>query len=233
MLRRALPPLLLALLAACALPGTGAEREWTWVWILTGPRDGEVQGTARAAAFTGHFANMDRLADEGSLLLAGPFGEPRAQADHRGVFVLSAADPEEARRIAATDPTARAGVFVFEVEAFRTRDPLERIAGMHEAAVAASGEPDPPPGFHARPYVLVSGRPAAAAARALDPRADGVLFSGILASGAEETALYCLDAVAAEEAWERLRALPHDDVEWRVMPWFASEEVARLRDAAR
>ncbi|MCA8978366.1 MAG: hypothetical protein KDC98_26795 [Planctomycetes bacterium] len=211
-------------LAACAVPRPGGASPMSWVWILTGPKDAQVTGDARGAAFRGHFANMERMANEGQLLVAGPFGEPRARADHRGVFVLATPDLAVAREVADSDPTAQAGVFVFEVEPFATSDALERLASMHTAAVAASGVVDPPPGFHCRAYVLVTGRPSAVAERAL--AAAPVLFSGRIGDGESQRWLACLDVTTAEEA----RALlPPSTAEWTVMPWFATNEVARLR----
>jgi uncharacterized protein YciI len=215
----------------CAAPSSQeGESTLSWVWILTGPRDGELQGDARQAAFSGHFANIQRLAEEGKLLLAGPFADPRTDARHRGIFVLATGDEREAREWAQTDPTAQAGVFELAIATFRTRDPLKRVHPRHEAAVAAAGGADLPFDFHARPYVLVGGLPARAAARALPADAEGVLFAGLLASGSNEEWIVCLDAVTAEAAREKLRALPAGGVEWRVMPWFASAEVAGLRD---
>lgn len=234
-MRSCLVPFLLSALAAgCASPsGSPEESALAWVWILTGPRDGEIRGEARQSAFAGHFANMQRLADEGKLLLAGPFGEPRSDARHRGIFVLATGDLDEAAEWARTDPTAQAGVFALAVAGFRTRDPLERVNPRHAAAVAAAGGADLPPDFHARPYVLVGGSPARAAQGALPADAEGVLFAGILGSGSEEEWIVCLDAGTADEAREMLRGLPDGGIAWRVMPWFASAEVAGLRDAGR
>ncbi|MDA1259431.1 MAG: YciI family protein [Planctomycetota bacterium] len=225
--------LLTLLLGACAAPNRAPEHEWCWVWILTGPRDAQVQGEERQAAFAGHFTNMERMAVAGEMLLAGPFGEPRAQPDHRGVFLLATENSDRAREIADSDPTAQAGVFEFAIEGFRTVDALDRITAMHTRAVAESGVENPPMGFHARSYVLLTGWPAVAAEQALDPRDAQVLFAGRLGTDTNERALYCLDAQTAEEVWAWLGALPTDEVEWRVMPWFASEEVAKLRASLR
>jgi len=221
-----------ATLAACAStagapPATESSPavERAWVWILTGPRDDEVRDPARSLAFAGHFANMTKMAERGDLLVAGPFGEPRARDDHRGIFVLATGDLDEAREVAASDPTSKAGVFTLAVEPFRTTDELERLNAMHTAALEASGISNPPPGAHCRTYVLVAGAPPAAAERALTGAP--VLFGGRLGAGADERALACLDAATADEA----RALlPSDaDVTWSVMPWFATEEIANLR----
>ena len=60
-------------------------RRYVLVILKTGPHrvpDGE----ARVAMFKGHFANMTRLAEEGKLALAGPFGDKN---EWRGMFILA------------------------------------------------------------------------------------------------------------------------------------------------
>lgn len=235
MLQGLLPVSFLLLITACAATPTAdtanvpastvEEHAFTWVWILTGPRDAEVAGDARGEAFAGHFANMARMAEEGDLLVAGPFGEPRVRRDHRGVFVIAESDVDRASEIAATDPTTVAGIFELEFEPFVTTDPMELLMPRHERAVAASGQSDPPPGFHARSYVLVAAAPSRAAERDLSGLP--VLFDGRLGDGAHARRLACLDATTADEVHAMLA---DTDVEWSVMPWYATEEVASLRE---
>jgi uncharacterized protein YciI len=50
-----------------------------------------------------HMANIRKLADEGILAAAGPMGDTRVTIS--GIFVLKAASADDARRIAAMDPT--------------------------------------------------------------------------------------------------------------------------------
>jgi uncharacterized protein YciI len=54
----------------------------------------------------GHLANIRRLADEGALLLAGPFTDG---GDLRGMFVFRVGSMEEARALVDTDPAVKAG----------------------------------------------------------------------------------------------------------------------------
>lgn len=54
----------------------------------------------------GHMATINRLAQEGTLALAGPFVEG---GDRRGVFIFKVETLEEARRLTATDPAVASG----------------------------------------------------------------------------------------------------------------------------
>ncbi|HKP69197.1 MAG TPA: YciI family protein [Pyrinomonadaceae bacterium] len=87
-------------------------RKYVLALLKTGPKDAEVTGDARKAIFKGHFDNMNRLASEGKLAVAGPFADPDKK--YRGLFILAVATVEEAKALAETDPTVKAGVLVVE-----------------------------------------------------------------------------------------------------------------------
>lgn len=63
--------------------------------------------------FAGHFSNMDRLSDEGKLVLAGPFGKNDKQ--FRGLFLLNTTSFEEAEEWLENDPTIKAGLFIVDL----------------------------------------------------------------------------------------------------------------------
>ena len=86
-------------------------RRYVLVILKTGPTR-VPDGDARKAMFAGHFANMERLAKEGKLALAGPFSED--PDGWRGLFLLAVADIDEARRLTATDPVIVNGEMVAE-----------------------------------------------------------------------------------------------------------------------
>ncbi len=50
-------------------------KNYVFVILKTGPKDAAIKGKDRAAIFAGHMANIKRLADEGKLAVAGPFGD--------------------------------------------------------------------------------------------------------------------------------------------------------------
>jgi len=87
-------------------------RKYVLAILKTGPKDAEVQGDARKAVFKGHFDNMTRLAAEGKLAVAGPFDDP--QKKYRGLFIFAVESVEEAKLLAESDPTVKAGVLVVE-----------------------------------------------------------------------------------------------------------------------
>lgn len=87
-------------------------RQYVLAILKTGPNDAKVTGDARSELFKGHFANMNRLAAEGKLAVAGPFDDPEKK--YRGLFILAVKTVEEAKALAETDPTVKAGVLVVE-----------------------------------------------------------------------------------------------------------------------
>ena len=94
----------------------GADKNGMRAYVLailkTGPNDAKVQGDARKEIFKGHFANMNRLAAEGKLAVAGPFDDPKKI--YRGLFIFAVSTVEEAKALAESDPTIKSGVLVVE-----------------------------------------------------------------------------------------------------------------------
>ncbi len=135
--------LLAALLLAARLPAAefdaalaarvGADergmRSYVLVILRTGPTR-VPDGDERKAMFAGHFANMERLAKEGKLVLAGPFSAD--PAGWRGLFVFAVDDIEEARRLTASDPVIQRGEMVADYHAWYGSAALMTIPDVHE-----------------------------------------------------------------------------------------------------
>lgn len=86
-----------------------------WLVILkTGPQDAVIKdSTERSQLFAGHFGNMERLHSDGVLKVAGPFG--KNDFTWRGLFILDCKTKEEAEDFVKTDPTVKAGVFIYDI----------------------------------------------------------------------------------------------------------------------
>ena len=95
----------------------GADERGMKMYVLcilkTGPKDAEIKGDARKEIFAGPFANISRLADEGKLVAAGPFG--KNDKNYRGLYIFNVATIEEAEKLVVLDPAVKAGVFVPEL----------------------------------------------------------------------------------------------------------------------
>jgi uncharacterized protein YciI len=116
---------------------TGADangmRRYVLVILKTGPTR-VPDGAKRDAMFAGHFANMERLAKEGKLALAGPFGENRD--GWRGLFVMAVDTVDEARALTQTDPVIRNGEMVAEYHPWYGSAATMMIPELHERLVA-------------------------------------------------------------------------------------------------
>jgi uncharacterized protein len=88
-------------------------RQYVLCILKTGPNDAEITGEQRKELFAGHFANIARLAEEGKLSLAGPFG--KNERSYRGLYVFNVATVEEAEALVVLDPAVKAGIFVSEL----------------------------------------------------------------------------------------------------------------------
>ena len=71
-------------------------------------KDKEVADKLQAA----HMANIKKLAKEGKLVLAGPFG---GDGDLRGIYIFDTSDVEEAKSWTETDPAIKAGSLEMEL----------------------------------------------------------------------------------------------------------------------
>ncbi|MCE7043844.1 YciI family protein [Dyadobacter sp. CY312] len=62
--------------------------------------------------FTGHMTNINTLAENGKLVVAGPFFK---NDKYRGIFILNASTIEEGKQLVATDPAIKANLLEAEM----------------------------------------------------------------------------------------------------------------------
>ena len=76
-----------------------------------------------------HMANIGRMAEEGKLVLAGPF---MGDGDLRGIYVFDVETVEEAKALTETDPAIQAGSLVMELHPWYGSAAVKQISEIHE-----------------------------------------------------------------------------------------------------
>ncbi|QYF92694.1 hypothetical protein KY495_18440 [Massilia sp. PAMC28688] len=102
-------------------------RSYVLVLLKTGPKKMEA-GPERTRMFEGHFANINKLASEKKLALAGPLDGVN---NMRGLFVLATSDIEEAKKYVAADPVIIHGEMVAEYHKFYGSAGLMAVNDIH------------------------------------------------------------------------------------------------------
>ncbi|MCY2959280.1 MAG: hypothetical protein NTY35_03865 [Planctomycetota bacterium] len=225
----------LLLAAACQSvgpdPAHSSGRDCVFLQLKSGPRSASISKEEAQKVFEGHFANMQRLAQEHKLLVAGPYGAPKRDPDLRGLFILAPAEIAEAEALAATDPGVIAGVFRTECVRMRTRAPLDAYI-EHELAIEAQAKAEGrvrAPGEGGRPYVVLTAEDGRRARQAL-LGLDGVLLWGEFADG---RALAFLDAKDLDACQTLLGDRAGRIGPYVLDPWFGSGELVKLPQMAR
>jgi uncharacterized protein len=75
-----------------------------------------------------HLKNIGRMADEGTLVLAGPF---LGDGDLRGIYIFNVQTIEEAKALTNTDPAIQAGSLVMELREWYGSASLMAINEIH------------------------------------------------------------------------------------------------------
>ena len=87
-------------------------KKYVFCILKTGPTN-ITDKVKKDSLFEGHMKNIDRLANEGKLAVAGPF--MKNDRTYRGIFILNVATIGEAEKLTQTDPAVKAGIFVVEL----------------------------------------------------------------------------------------------------------------------
>jgi len=102
-------------------------RPYVMVILKTGPTP-KPKGKERDEMFKGHFANIERLASQGKLVLAGPFD---GVDGWRGMFIFAVNDIDKAKLLAATDPVIASGEMVAEYHKYYGSAALMQVNETH------------------------------------------------------------------------------------------------------
>ena len=86
----------------------------SYVFVVLKTGSAKIEDKAvRDSCFAGHFSNMQRLAEEKKLVVAGPLG--KNDNNYRGLFIFDVATKEEAQELMKGDPTISMGIFEVEM----------------------------------------------------------------------------------------------------------------------
>ncbi len=86
-------------------------KQYVLAYLKRGPNRTEDPAEAEKIQ-KGHMANINRLAEEGKLVLAGPFLD---DTEIRGIFIFNTISVEEAEIWTNTDPAIQAGSLIMEL----------------------------------------------------------------------------------------------------------------------
>jgi uncharacterized protein YciI len=93
----------------------GADERGMKMYVLvilkTGPNN-VTDSVKRAELFAGHFRNINALAAQKKLIVAGPL--EKNERSYRGIFILDVATSEEAEKLLSNDPTIKEKIFETE-----------------------------------------------------------------------------------------------------------------------
>ncbi len=101
-------------------------------YVMAFLKEGEnrsLDSAARAALQIAHLKNIIRLADEGKLIVAGPFLDDQPV---RGIFIFNVSSIEEAKKLTETDPAIKAGVLIMELRPWYGSAALIEAMRLHK-----------------------------------------------------------------------------------------------------
>lgn len=198
----------------------GAPSRFTLCHLVTGPRASELSLDESSQANHGHMANMTRLAEEGALLIAGPFGSPREDRNHRGIFIFDTPDPRTAETWVATDPAIQAGLLGSQLAVLTTTTPLDRFPELYAEYVEERGEA----GDKLRTYVIATTASEEVGARTMESPEARVVIGG----RSDDAAMRWFFILDFESAVDAHAVLEYDF--FGVSEWYSTASLVRLAD---
>jgi uncharacterized protein len=104
-------------------------KTYVMAFLIAGDRVSEYTQEERREIQKGHMANINRLAEMGKLILAGPFING---GEKRGIFVFDVPSKAEAEELTNSDPAVQAGVLKMELVEWYGSAALMMIPEVHE-----------------------------------------------------------------------------------------------------
>lgn len=102
-------------------------KQYVLVFLKRGPNRSQ-DSVTRVKLQEAHMANINRLANEGKLLLAGPMMQDE---EIRGIYLFDVKTLEEAKALTETDPAIQAGSLILEMHPWYGSAALMELPKLH------------------------------------------------------------------------------------------------------
>ena len=102
-------------------------KQYVMAFLKRGPNRSQ-DSTEAARLQKAHMDNIGRLAEEGKLVLAGPFF---GDGDLRGIYIFNVTTVEEAKELTETDPAIQQGTLVMELYPWYGSAGLMQVNELH------------------------------------------------------------------------------------------------------
>lgn len=102
-------------------------RQYVMAFLKSGPNP-SADSTEAMELQRAHLDNISRMAEEGDLVLAGPFMD---SGEIRGIYVFDVRTVEEARELTETDPAIQSGALEMELRPWYGSAALMQINEIH------------------------------------------------------------------------------------------------------
>lgn len=102
-------------------------RKYVMAFLKAGPNRSQSKEEA-AKLQKAHMDNIKRMAEEGKLIVAGPFIN---DGDIRGIYIFDVQTVEEAGALTATDPAIQAGRLIMELHPWYGSAALMEVNSLH------------------------------------------------------------------------------------------------------
>ncbi len=103
-------------------------KKYVIAFLKRGPNKG-LDSITKSQLQRAHLDNITKLAEEGKLVLAGPFF---GNEDLRGIYIFDVQSVEEAQKLTETDPSIKEGILTMELKEWYGSAALVMLNDFHK-----------------------------------------------------------------------------------------------------
>jgi uncharacterized protein len=92
-------------------------KQYYFVMLSRGPNSSKIDSIELEKIQAGHMANIHKMAEDGKLQIAGPFGD---DGNWRGIFIFDVKSEEEVKELLKNDPAIQSGRLAYEIHPWWT-----------------------------------------------------------------------------------------------------------------